>query len=664
MCGITGIYNLNDHVPVDEMVLRQMLGMLVHRGPDGFGIYLSDQAGLGSARLSIIDIEGGDQPIGSEDGRFWIVFNGEVFNYIELRPGLEQRGHIFRTQSDTEVILHLYEEYGPGCLKHLNGQFALAIWDEQEKRLFLARDRVGVRPLFYTLQENQLIFGSEIKALLAHPAVPASLDPASVDQVFTFWSVLPPATAFTGIFELPPGHFLLAKDGAYSIQQYWSLDFQEAAPGRPTLEYIDELESLLVDAARIRLRSDVPVGAYLSGGLDSSLTSAIIQKYTSSQLSTFSISFSDPLYDESRFQRTMARHLGTSHQVISCAYEDIARVFPEVVWHAETPILRTASAPMFLLSDLVHRNQFKVVVTGEGADEFLAGYDIFKEMKVRRFWARRPESTIRPLLLNRLYPDIEGLSSSAFLAAFFKRWLDQTGSPFYSHIVRWTNTARALRFRLDYTGNPTTLDWKSLASHLPAGFSAWSPLSQAQYLEVTTFLSSYLLSSQGDRMAMAHSVEGRYPFLDYRVIEFCNRLPSNLKLPGIREKWLLKQLGKRLLPTDIWRRTKKPYRAPIYRSFFYKGAPEYITSLLSEPQLKESALFEPASVEALMRKAGSGLKMSEVDDMALVGILSTQLLYQRFVKDFRLASLASDEKTRRVIRSSSILNDIPVEASS
>ena len=647
MCGIVGVLNLAERPPVQKPALLAMLGTIRHRGPDEFGIYRDSAVGLGSARLSIIDLSTGQQPIGNEDGTLWIVFNGEIYNYIELRPQLEASGHRFRTDTDTEVILHLYEDHGPACLDYLNGQFAIAIWDAQEQTLFLARDRMGIRPLFYTEWEGRLIFGSEIKALLAHPEVEAEIDPNALNEVFTFWSTLSPHTVFRDIQDIPPGHYLMASDDRCSIRPYWSLQFGEASiDGRqPDADaYLEEFESLMIDAARIRLRADVPVGAYLSGGLDSSVTTAIIRNYTDNWLDTFSIAFEDQEFDETRYQRQMAAALGTNHQVVSCDHADIGRVFPDVVWHTETPVLRTSPAPMYLLSRLVQDHNLKVVLTGEGADEILAGYNIFKEMKVRWFWAREPDSQMRPLLLQRLYPYIADLSSGsgAYLAAFFKRGLVDTGSPYYSHSVRWTNTARIRHFlarQQEAHPNPPSL---------PPAFGNWTHLSQAQYLEMVTFLSQYLLSSQGDRMAMAHSVEGRYPFLDHRVVEFCNHLPPKLKLRGLTEKWLLKQLGRRLVPTDIWQRPKQPYRAPIHRSFFHEDAPEYVGDLLSAPALRESGIFHPAAVGRLADKARRGPRLSELDGMAVVGILSAQLVHHHFVKAFRPSHLHSGDRLKIV----------------
>jgi asparagine synthase (glutamine-hydrolysing) len=650
MCGIVGVLNQSEQPPVGLETIRRMLEMIHHRGPDGFGIYRDAHIGMGNARLSIIDLSGGDQPIGNETGSLWIVFNGEIFNYVELRPQLEARGHVFTTHSDTEVILHLFEDYGPGCLQFLNGQFAIAIWDSERQSLFLARDRVGIRPLFYTRQGGRLIFGSEVKSILAYPGIQPAIRPASLKQVFTAWSVQTPHTIFEGINEVPPGHYVLIQDGQVDLQSYWSINFDEEKPARKTEAYLEELENLLIDATRIRLRADVPVGAYLSGGLDSSITAAIIRNYTHSHLDTFSISFSDPEFDESVYQRQMASYLGTDHHEAFITHEDIGRVFPEVIWHTETPILRTAPAPMYQLSQRVREQGYKVVLTGEGADELLAGYDIFKEMKIRRFWARNPASQKRPLLLRRLYPDISGMGQSgAFLLAFFQKDLANTSSPYYSHAIRWSNTARTWRFLAgDQEAPAGGIVPEGLS--LPGGFERWSHLAQAQYLEITTFLSPYLLSSQGDRMAMGHSVEGRYPFLDFRVMEFCARLPVNLKMPALVEKWLLKQLGRKLVPDAIWQRVKRPYRAPIHRSFFTQPTPDYVQELLSEKALEVSGYFEPAAVARLIKKVTAGPRMSEVEDMALVGILSTQLVDRQFIRNFERPAARSQERVRLVDR--------------
>ncbi len=635
MCGIAGVIQFGDQRPVAEGTLRRMIACLHHRGPDEHGIYRDAHIGMINTRLSVVDISGGQQPMTNEDGTVWIVFNGEIFNYPELRHRLEPLGHRFATRCDTEVVIHLYEQYGPEFLGLLNGQFSIALWDARSRRLLLARDRLGIRPLFYAQPSGKLVFGSEIKAVLAHPQITAEIDSLALEQIFTYWSAVSPRSVFRGIDEVPPGHYLLAGAGEVKVEPYWHLDFSLQERQRGEDECLEELEALLVDAARIRLMADVPVGAYLSGGMDSSLIAAIISRRGETPLETFSISFSDPQFDESPYQRRMADFLGTKHQEVFCTFDDIARAFPDVIWHTESPILRTAPAPMFLLSALVHQHAYKVVLTGEGADEVLAGYDIFKEMRIRRFWARDPQSAIRPRLLERLYADIPGLGrSDSFRQAFFAQGLEDTESPFYSHMIRWSNTARTRRFLAGANGSPPRDARLSHGGiHLPAAFDQWSRLAKAQYLEITTFLSPYLLSSQGDRMGMAHSVEGRFPFLDYRVVEFCNRLPDDFKQRGLNEKWLLRRLARRYLPAEIAERGKRPYRAPILRSFFGPAADaEYVDDLLSPGQLRRTEYFDPPAVDRLVRKARSGTPLSEVDEMALVGILSTQLVDHLFVR--------------------------------
>lgn len=655
MCGIAGIVNLEEREPVREGELRQMLAMIRHRGPDEFGIYGEESVGIGNARLSIVDLSGGQQPISNEDGTMWIVFNGEIFNYVELRPELEARGHRFSTSSDTEVLLHMYEEFGPKCLERLNGQFAFAVWNSRDQSLFLARDRLGVRPLFYTRDCGRLVFGSEIKAILA-AGVEAELDPLVLHEVFTYWSPLSPKTVFKGILEIPPGHYLQAAGGKVWVAPYWELTFPEVQNGgqpsaKTMREQEEELAELLVDAVRIRLRADVPVGAYLSGGLDSSIIASIVRNFTTTHLDTFSIAFDDEQFDESSWQKLMAKFLGTEHQVVKATHADIGRVFPDVVWHAEVPVMRTSPAPMFMLSKLVRDSGYKVVLTGEGADEFLAGYDIFKEAKVRRFWAREPQSASRPRLLTRLYPDITNLTKNnpALLTAFFREGLEDVGSPFYSHALRWRNGLRIKRFFSDdLRAQASRQSAEALGAVLPPQSRYWSPLSLAQGLEIKIFLSEYLLSSQGDRMGMAHSIEGRFPFLDYRVVALCNGMPSNLKLRGLTEKYLLKKLGRKWLPPDIWQRPKRPYRAPIHRSLVNAATEDYIREILSHEKLAASGYFSPKAVAQLLGKVRQGSPLGETDDMALAGIVSTQLLHHHFIEHFKVSAPLSENDPVKV----------------
>ena len=643
MCGIVGLANWSDE-PVDPELLWRMIGEIRHRGPDADGVFVDESVGLAHARLSIIDIAGGLQPMSNEDRTLCITFNGEIFNYLELRRDLEARGHRFVTKSDTEVILHAYEEKGERCVEDFNGQWAFAIWDAPKRRLFLSRDRIGVRPLFYTSVGQSFLFGSEIKSLFRHPAVARRLDPRSLDQTFTFWAPLTPHTSFSGILELPPGHSMSITESSLRVERYWAPEYQ------PDLEdvhderhYADQLRELLGDATRIRLRSDVPVGAYLSGGLDSTVITSLIKRSAGTALRTFSVTFDEAEFDESGYQQEAVRFLHTDHRDFRCSSVDIGRVFPEVVWHAETPILRTAPAPMFLLSALVRREGYKVVLTGEGADEMFGGYDVFKEAKIRRFCATRPDSRIRPLLLKRLYPYLPQMQSQSpeYLRAFFDVRADDCANPFFSHLPRWNLTAKLKLFLspelkahlADYDG------YADVRSMLPDNYSNWHHFSQAQYLETSGILPGYILSSQGDRMAMAHAVEGRYPFLDHRVVDFAMRLPPRLKMKVLQEKYLLKRSFDGLIPAGTIRRKKQPYRAPDAKSFFGSSenpvCHEYVDDLLCERRIREDGIFSPDAVQRLTKKARAGQVVSAVDNMALVGILSTQLLTKQFIRDWR-----------------------------
>jgi asparagine synthase (glutamine-hydrolysing) len=648
MCGIAGILNLDGAGCVDAPTLRGMLAQLAHRGPDGEGLYTSGPIGLAHARLSIVDLAGGQQPIANEDETVWIICNGEIFNYPELREELARRGHRFRTRSDSEVIVHLYEERGPACVDALVGDFAFAIWDSNERRLVLTRDRLGVRPLFVTEAiHGQLRFASEIKALLVDPSLPRQLDPVALDQVFTYWSTLPGRTMFQGIREVPPGEMVIVEDGKVAQHRYWQLKFQPDAPSTRDLdECAEQLRALLVDATLMRLRADVPVGAYLSGGLDSSVITALVREYAGNTMETFSVAFADPRYDERGFQETMARALGTRHNVLEVGAQEIGEAFPDIIRHTEAPLLRTSPVPMMLLSRFVRQHGLKVVLTGEGADEFLAGYNIFKETKVRAFWARQPQSVYRPLLLRRLYGYVGELQQvpQAYLRAHFGQGLDETEDPAYSHLVRWRTTARLTRFFSDELqeqigGAAAGRDLDAVLAAIEPGRDA---VSRAQHVEASIFLPQYLLSSQGDRVAMANAVEGRFPFLDHRVVEFCNTLPTSFKLRGFTEKYLLKRAMNDLIPDAISSRPKQPYRAPIADVFLGQDAPSYVRELLSPNVLRQAGYFRASAVTKLLEKGRRHGQLGEMESMALCGVISTQLLHHHFVDSLPSGTAASD----------------------
>jgi asparagine synthase (glutamine-hydrolysing) len=624
-----------------------MIRMIRHRGPDDCGTYIHQQVGLAHARLSIIDLASGHQPMSNADQTLWIVFNGEIFNFLELRQQLEARGYRFSTRSDTEVILHLYEEHGEDCVHFMNGQWAFALWDARERKLFLSRDRLGVRPLFYTHTGRLFLFASEVKAIFAHPQVARRLDYHALDEVFTYWCTLPPRTIFKDILELPPGHSMSVKDGTVKVRRYWQLNFgghgtPHALDPHREEELAAELRQLLIDATRLRLRADVPVGAYLSGGIDSTIVTALVKNFTETPLTTFSIVFDDPDYDESSFQLEAVRFLKTDHQMIRCTRDDIGKFLPEVIWHTEKPILRTAPVPLYLLSKLVRQHGYKVVLTGEGSDEIMGGYDIFKEAKIRRFWGARIDSSMRPRLLKRLYPYMRGLrgQSEDYLKAFFRVRPEDLLSPFFSHLPRWELTTRLKVFfsedlKQELRGRST---YQDLEAQLPAGFSAWDKFNQAQYLETAYLLPGYILSSQGDRVAMAHAVEGRFPFLDHRIVDFAARLPANLKMKVLQEKYLLKRATGDLVPESVLRRPKQPYRAPEASSLFdaenHTFRQAYAAELVSRDALRKYGIFDPETVDRLVEKCLREPRLGVKDGMAVVGILTTQLIAEQFLEGF------------------------------
>jgi asparagine synthase (glutamine-hydrolysing) len=629
MCGIVGYLGAKVPPSQAEQLLRAMTDSVAHRGPDEMGVFAQGELGLGHRRLSIVGLADGQQPMHSHDGNAVISFNGEIFNYIELRTELIAAGESFRTGSDTEVLLRLFELFGERALDKLNGDFAFAIYDKRYRRLTLARDRMGVRPLYYTWRNGTIVFASEVKALLAFPGIEASVDVEALDQIFTLWAPLAPQTIFKGINELPPGHLIVVENGRAETRAWWSLDFPDAGETdtRSEAEVADELLALLDDATRIRLRADVPVGAYLSGGLDSSLVSALAARHAGDRLRTFSVTFDSVEHDESAWQAQMVAALGTEHTSIATAGDDIARAFPDVIRAAERPILRTAPAPLLRLSGHVREAGYKVVLTGEGSDEIFAGYDIFREAGVRRFVARNPLSRIRPLLFRRLYHYLPGVQSQSpeYLAAFFGAGADRLDDPLFSHRPRFRATAQT---KLFYSEDLRSMlkDYDAaaaLAESLPERFTKWHPLHQAQYLEARHLLPGYILSSQGDRVSMANAVEGRFPFLDHRLVEFAARIPTGMKLRGLNEKHILKRAARDLVPAAIAERQKQPYRAPDSESF--RNA-NYVEDALATP----TGLFNPTAVLKLSQKARSGAMTGFRDNAAFVGILSTQLWHREF----------------------------------
>ncbi|MBT3317813.1 asparagine synthase (glutamine-hydrolyzing) [bacterium] len=616
MCGICGAISFNGQLNFDAAT---MIGALQHRGDEEFGAWQNEKVFMGHARLSIIDIATGQQPMSSDNS--WITFNGEIFNYIELRSELESLGRFFKTSSDTEVIIQSYLQWGRQCVEKFNGQFAFVIYDIDKNKLFFARDRFGIRPLYYARINGHLIFASEIKSICGFPGFKPELDPSAMAEVMHYWANLAPRTQFSNVEQLPPAHTAVVDidTGKMQSERYWSPDFCDAAEdssfvsNKDRNDYAEKARELLSDATTIRLRADVPVGAYLSGGLDSSATSALVLDSGVTSLKTFSVGFENQEFDESKWQQQMADHLGTEHTSVSVGDADIADRFEDIVWHTESVLTRTAPAPLFQLSKLVRDNDYKVVLTGEGADEIFAGYNIFREAKVRAFWARDISSSSRPALLTRLYPYLKK-SPPAFLNKFYGNGLDNLADPFFSHRPRWVNSQSLTGLFAEPVTE--TLEQR-LTEQLPERFSSWGTVSKAQYLEMALFLPGYLLSSQGDRMLMGNTVEGRFPFLDHRLSDWLATVPASVKMDSLVEKQLLRKSVADLLPSEIVNREKQPYRAPDSSSF-------------RDIEFPEDDIFDSNKTGMLLKKWQAGKLTSTRDNMAFVAVLSGKILARQF----------------------------------
>jgi len=616
------------------------------------GGYVRGRAALGNARLRIVDLEGGIQPAVSHDPEVVVVLNGEIFNYLDLREWLIARGYRFRTRSEVETLLRLYQEIGEDMFRRIDGQFAIAIWDGKRNKLILGRDRVGIRPLFWYQNSEMLAFASEIKALYEVPSIRLRLDRRSLIQTFRFWTTVGDTAAFEGVHQVPPAHYLVFESvtKAPRLERYWEWPFPgdvECINLANDDEYFERFVQELSESVDRQRMADVPVASYVSGGIDSTVIAMCLGDLVPGTLRTYSVTFEDPEYDESGAQRLVADHFGFEHSSVHIRPADVSEHFRQVVFHAETPLFRTAPAPLFLLSKQVHEDGIKVVTTGEGADEILLGYDLFREVAIRKFWARQPESKWRGSLFRRLYaylPQYRDPRYLNLLLDFYKGTLRDNDDPHYGMAVRWNN-GKALEVFL----SPDMRDWatsydpiEELERWLPTGYTEADDIARAQYIEMQTLLANYLLSSQGDRMSMAHAVEGRYPYIDHHFIEFAASLPRRVKLRGLRDKFILRHAFGDRIPQEVRSRPKVAYQAPDLKAFFVDGeTPDYVEELLSPERLADVGLFDTQRVNQLVRK-GREFKLARVgmrDNMAFILVLSTMLLDDIFVRGNRLSSV-------------------------
>lgn len=583
MCGIAGYIDLKQEQPIDRQILEAMTETIRHRGPDAVGYWIDDQVGLGFRRLSIIDLAGGDQPIQNEDGSLILLCNGEIYNHQALRRQLIAQGHCFRTNSDVEVLLHLYEEYGVDLFDRLNGQFAFVLYDRQRRQLLLARDQLGIAPLYYTQVGSLLIFASEIKAILAHPAVPRRVDITSLDQILSFPGLVSPRTMFQGIHSVPNGHYLLVQEGQYTTHEYWDLIYPEADAvvyNRSDEEYIDELRERLLQSVRYRLQADVPVGFYLSGGLDSSLIAALIQEVSPQvQRRSFSIQFAEKTRDESKYQQMVTARVNTATHQVHFDGQSVADRLRAMIYHAECPVKESYNTCFLALAEAAQTHAYKVILTGEGADELFAGYVGYRFDAM----ARRGKGPA-------------GLADKGEAALNEALWGDH--QLFYEkrhaafRTVKQNLYSPALAQRFDQ------FDCLRFPLVNKTRLANRDPLHRRAYLDFKLRMVDHLLIEHGDHMALAHSVEARYPFLDIELVNFVRQMPPHLKLHGLTEKYALRKVAEPLLPPAIARREKYGWHAASSAELLHQGV-GWVNDLLSAERIKRDGYFNPVTVAHL-----------------------------------------------------------------
>jgi asparagine synthase (glutamine-hydrolysing) len=638
MCGIAGFINSSFSSHEYPVFIENMLAAIAYRGPDERGYYFDESVALGTVRLSVIDVASGQQPITDPSQRYWICYNGEIYNYKELKTELQNLGYQFSTDSDTEVALYAWIAWGTDAFARLNGGFAFAIYDRLENSIVLVRDRYGKRPLYYFYEPltKTLVFASEIKCFLAYPAIKFSFDVDKLASIFTLWTPLAAETAFTDIKQVPMGAYLRFKNKTIEIKEYKPLDFSVAPFCGSETEAIQVVREKLTESVKLRLRSDVPVGTYLSGGLDSAIVTQLAIEQGVKSLCSFSVSFEDQVYDESSKQSLLSQHWGIEHHSLRVSNEDIAQAFPEAVWHAETPLFRTALVPMLLLSQKVNQHGIKVVLTGEGADESFLGYEIFKETALRQLLKHDTGVAQQNAIIDNLYPYLnhykEGNHRS--LMGLYQQFLEEKTPGLYSHEIRYHNSQFALRMLKAEKNNLQGI--QEAVQEANGCYQHFNAHQKAQWLEFKTLLAGYLLSSQGDRMSLANGVENRCPFLDFNIVEYAASLPDHFKLrDGVNEKYILKQAFKNVLPTAILTQPKQPYRAPDAGAFLGNGRKQdYLELILSEHELRKLGFIDADFCQKFTKKVTNtpADKISPRENQAFIQLLSLALLNQFYIQ--------------------------------
>jgi asparagine synthase (glutamine-hydrolysing) len=631
MCGICGILNYESGQKVENSDVHRMCQVMRHRGPDDEGIYVKNNVGIGMRRLSIIDLASGHQPISNEDGTVWIVFNGEIYNHKQIRAELEQRGHRFATNSDTEAILHAYEEYGEACPEKLNGMFGFAIWDENKQRLFIARDRIGIKPMYYYHDGKRFVFGSELKALLQVRDIPRRVNPPALDNFLTFEYVPAPLSIFESIYKLEPGHSLLCENGKIHKRRFWKLGY-DIRP-RSENEICEELVSILQDAVKIRLMSEVPLGAFLSGGIDSSTIVALMSRVMDRPVKTFSIGFEDSTYNELKYARIIAQKFKTEHHEFTIKPDAVDLTQNLVRNYVDEPFGDFSLFPTYLVSKMA-REYVTVTLSGDGGDELFAGYDhyianrigqiyqsipgIFRKGLIEPILKRVPPTEKKKGLINRAKRFVEGAQLPAdlqhtrwmiFLSAYEKNLL--YSPDFQDHIRNFDSYAHVRHF---FKNAPTT-----------------DPLDQQEYVDIHTYLVDDILVKV-DRMSMATSLEARVPFLDHRVVEFSATIPSQLKLAGLshqKTKYILKKAMENILPHEIIYRGKEGFSIPI-KNWLKNELKPMLLDVLSPERIKSEGFFNPEYVEQLKREHFQNI---ENHSHRLWALMMFGIWYDNYIRD-------------------------------
>lgn len=625
MCGICGILALDRGRPIDADVISRMTDTLQHRGPNSSGYHVAPGVGLGVRRLSIVDLETGDQPIANEDESIVLVCNGEIYNYVELREPLLAAGHRFRTNSDAEVIVHLYEDRGAECLEQLRGMFAFALWDARKQRLLLARDRFGIKPLYYARESDALLFGSEAKAIRASGRIDGRLDPHALQDLLAFGFVTGAKTLHSAVRQLLPGHFLSCEQGHVTIKQYWDMRFPPRGEleSRSEKDWADELQEQLKESVRLHLRSDVPVGSWLSGGLDSSAVTSLMREWVEPPVRTFGVRFENPRCDELGRVATLDRFPGydLAQEVVVCRNSDFERL-PEAIWHAEEPTAFGLEIPRLVLSESTARS-VKVIVAGEGADELLGGYRWFHWEKLLRPFAKLPLPLRKLLVLEPLLRRLRPGLARRLLAPAEMR------TARYRSIHRGYSDAMSGLLSADWRNQVRSLPHDEELVPPPDGFEHWHPFNQLQYYDIKVRLPGFLLPLL-DRPSMAHSVEARVPFLDHKLAEFCARIPPALKMKRFQEKYILRRALENELPREIAWRPKFGMVAP-WEQWASGKLPAFAEELLSEQALRATGYFDPQAVRSLVKHAGA--RGSRSSSRQLMTVLIVQLWDQLFLRN-------------------------------